>query len=571
MAEKIEVLCSVFTAGGHSLVYMNTSSIQLLKEYAETGDQQAFATLVERHINVAYSAAMAALGNDDQAHDACQLTFLELAKKAGNLSPNIHLSGWVYTTARNFSRTIRRSEIRRLNREKRYADDMKMQQLHEPDWSRLSPEIHTAIEKLNTADREAVILRYFQQKNLAEVGAALGISADAARMRLNRALERLNRQLVRGGIASSASAVAAALPSHALATAPEGMASTISTSVLANAGTAVTGTSTGAIIAIMKAKIVIISAVTAAGVITGAGIYLATQGEEASIEPRAVAMDQSGEEKNEDVNLPVVEAAVETVAINEAPVESSEDQELLEEGEISLLSNQQSLQIDDAYIERAEQMMAMGEMMLKMMGSDLMHSQLTRGIEDPSRKLSLRLGLDVETTALFEKAFDDYTESEKERVIKAADDMVETMSGLMENDREGLVNFMALQSMKGAGETLSEEQEAYYAEFEKLVGPNMGWDNMAPQPWHESEELMTSFDDILSEDQHAGLEHYVEEREVRRQEQAAYSRANRLSNRLGLDEMDRAELYDYLYKNPDATNDEIAENLSPELRELMPK
>jgi hypothetical protein len=94
---------------------------------------------------------------------------------------------------------------------------------------------------------------------------------------------------------------------------------------------------------------------------------------------------------------------------------------------------------------------------------------------------------------------------------------------------------------------------------------------MAPQQWNDNEELMTSLGDMLSTEEQAGLEHYIEELEVRRKEQAAYARANRLTERLGLNEQDRAALYEYLYENPSATNDEIAENLSPELRELMPE
>ena len=551
---------------------MSTSSIQLLKQYAETGDQHAFASLVESHINIAYSAAMAALGSDDLAHDACQLTFLELAKKAGHLSPNIQLSGWIYTTARNFSRTIRRSEIRRLNREQRYADDMKTHQLNEPDWSRLSPEIHTALEKLKASDREAVILRFFQQKSLAEVGDALGISADAARMRLNRALERLNHQLVRRGIASSASALAAALPAHALATSPAGMASTISTSVLASAGTVVSGTSTGVIIAIMKAKTVIISAVTAVGVITGTGIYLAVQdGEDAPAAGEIVLNGEPGPAANAAISRPSAGNDGDANPANETPEEPLSEQPPTENTGFAALTDPQSLGIDDAYIERGEQMTAMGEMMLKMMGSGMMRSRITRSIENPSKKLSLRLGLDPETTTLFEDAFSNYAETETERVAKAADDMVVTMTDLLENDREGLVSFMALQSMKGAGEALTEEQEAYFAEFGQTLGTDMGWGQMAPQQWNDNEELMTSLGDMLSTEEQAGLEHYIEELEVRRKEQAAYARANRLTERLGLNEQDRAALYEYLYENPSATNDEIAENLSPELRELMPE
>ena len=182
---------------------MNPSDAQLIRQYAETADQQAFELLTERYIDLAYSAARSCLGRDDLARDACQLTFVELSKKADRLSDPARLGSWIYSTTRNLSRKIQRTETRRQQREQRYMDHQKIETAPEPDWSHLVPEIHSVLEQLKEADREAIILRYFQGKSLAEIGEILGVSADAVRMRVKRALEQLNSGLSRKGITST--------------------------------------------------------------------------------------------------------------------------------------------------------------------------------------------------------------------------------------------------------------------------------------------------------------------------------------------------------------------------------
>lgn len=254
---------------------MNLSDIQLIRQFAENDDHAAFAQLVDRYMNIAYSAAMTYLGKDDLARDACQLTFIELSKKASHLPEKVKLGGWIYITARNLSRKILRTEIRRQKREQKYVDQMENQPTTKVAWSLLTPDIHEALERLGEKDRDAIIMRYFQGKSLVEIGELLGVTTDAARMRVKRALNCLNGRLVKKGITSTAGALAAALPAHASLTAPAGMAATISTTVLAGAGTAISATTlTGVVLTIMKTKTLILAAVATTAVIGGSA-YLA--------------------------------------------------------------------------------------------------------------------------------------------------------------------------------------------------------------------------------------------------------------------------------------------------------
>jgi DNA-directed RNA polymerase specialized sigma24 family protein len=73
--------------------------LELLREYAEHQSEPAFATLVSRHINLVYSAAMRQVGDAHLAEEITQATFILLARKSASLGSKIILPGWLYRTA----------------------------------------------------------------------------------------------------------------------------------------------------------------------------------------------------------------------------------------------------------------------------------------------------------------------------------------------------------------------------------------------------------------------------------------------------------------------------------------
>jgi hypothetical protein len=91
------------------------------------------------------------------------------------------------------------------------------------------------MHELNARDREAVLLRYFEQRSFAEVGEHLGLGENAARMSVERALDKLSGLLARRGVRSTAAALALALTGELGAAAPAGLVTTISTGALAAA------------------------------------------------------------------------------------------------------------------------------------------------------------------------------------------------------------------------------------------------------------------------------------------------------------------------------------------------
>jgi hypothetical protein len=114
-----------------------------------------------------------------------------------------------------------------------------------PDWNQLRPELDRVMDALNTADRDAVLLRYFENRPFAEIGAALRISEDAARMRVERALGKLRTLLAQRGISSTAAVLAALLANQAVVAVPAGLAATVTSGAISGSaalGAAAAGT-----------------------------------------------------------------------------------------------------------------------------------------------------------------------------------------------------------------------------------------------------------------------------------------------------------------------------------------
>jgi RNA polymerase sigma factor (sigma-70 family) len=215
---------------------------QLLREYSERQCPAAFAALVERHLNLVYSAALRQVAGDaHRAEDVAQLVFCELARKARRLVNRSSLAGWLYTTARHVAARNQRAEQRRIARE-HSAHSMihdPMQESGGSGWEELRPVLDEALERLTESDREAVILRFLQNRSFAEVGAVLGVKENAARMRVERAMDRLRQHLTRRGIVSTAVGLGQTLSSHAVVAAPSGLAETLIPMALAKGQAAV--------------------------------------------------------------------------------------------------------------------------------------------------------------------------------------------------------------------------------------------------------------------------------------------------------------------------------------------
>lgn len=246
---------------------------ELLEQFTREGAQEAYAELVRRHIGMVYGAALRHVGGDAHlAQDVTQTVFTALARKASGVAHRGALAGWLYLSTHHAAAQAVRTERRRRVREEAHAMHERLikDDAASLEWEQVRPVLDEAMRELGEADREAVLLRYFEARPFSQVGAALNVSEDAARMRVERALDKLRAQLERRGIASASAALGAALTSHASAPAP----AALMTAVTACAGVTVVGAGI-----FMKATLAMLSATSVAAV--GAAFYQNARAEKA--------------------------------------------------------------------------------------------------------------------------------------------------------------------------------------------------------------------------------------------------------------------------------------------------
>ena len=210
---------------------------ELLRRYVDEQSGPAFAELVERHIGFVYATALRQLGGaTHRAEDVTQNVFIDLARKARTLMPRRELVGWLYTSTRFAAAKLKRAEQRRQKYEQEAQAAAEIGDGTGIAWERLRPVLDDALEELGGDDRDAILMRFFQGRRFAEIGERLGLSDDAARMRVDRALDKLRALLVRRDIASTAAALGAALASQPAIAVPAGLATSVTTSALSGTG-----------------------------------------------------------------------------------------------------------------------------------------------------------------------------------------------------------------------------------------------------------------------------------------------------------------------------------------------
>jgi RNA polymerase sigma factor (sigma-70 family) len=212
---------------------MHGDDHELLQAYFGRGAQEAFATLVQRYVGLVYSAARRQVRSHNGAQEVTQLVFIALARKGHRIAPGTPVAAWLYLVTRRTALDLLRREARQRARELAAGKEIAAMKSSAPDWSLLEPWLDEAMATLNQADASALLLRFFENKNLREVGATLGISEDAAQKRVSRALDQLRAVFRRKGVAVSAASLATQLSAHAIEAVPAGLGVTVSTATVA--------------------------------------------------------------------------------------------------------------------------------------------------------------------------------------------------------------------------------------------------------------------------------------------------------------------------------------------------
>lgn len=205
----------------------------LLERFIRNESDEAFTGIVERYLNLVHSVALRHTSNPHHAEEISQAVFIILARRASSLDRGTVLSGWLYHAARLTAANFIRSEMRRSRREQEaFMQSSAEAASGQSIWAELSPLLDAAIARLRPADRDALVLRYFQNKSLLEVGQELGIEERAAQKRVGRALEKLRSLFARQGIVASAAAIAAQISTHSVQAAPIELPKTIAAAAL---------------------------------------------------------------------------------------------------------------------------------------------------------------------------------------------------------------------------------------------------------------------------------------------------------------------------------------------------
>jgi len=243
---------------------------QLLRDYLEDRSEAAFSELVRRHVDFVYGAALRMTRSAQRAEDVTQSVFIDLGRKAQALAGRQNLAGWLYISARYASIQLIRQESRRDRREREAGLRL------EPsgnattsiDWSQLAPVLDGVLSQLAPRDRDAILLRFFKNASFAEIGSSLQLSENAARMRVDRALDKARRLLFKSGIVSTCAALELALASQPAVAAPAALVSTLPGAAMAAAatGVALTAAATG-FWALMNATKLTLAAIALATVI----------------------------------------------------------------------------------------------------------------------------------------------------------------------------------------------------------------------------------------------------------------------------------------------------------------
>jgi RNA polymerase sigma factor (sigma-70 family) len=183
---------------------------QLIEAYSKTRAEAAFRALVERHLPLVLGTARRITGDSGIAEETAQTVFILLARKASSLREGTVVPGWLYRTTCFVAQRALRTELRRRRREQE-AVAMQTPNQSLPPAPELGHHLDNALQQLSSKERNAILLRFYEERSIPEVGASLGISEAAAKKRVTRGLEKLRQFFTRRGTQITSAALIAVL------------------------------------------------------------------------------------------------------------------------------------------------------------------------------------------------------------------------------------------------------------------------------------------------------------------------------------------------------------------------
>ncbi len=202
-----------------------TTDLELLGEFTSSNSQDAFASITRRYVDLVYSAALRRVRDRHLAEDVTQAVFIILAKRAHGFNDRILLPGWLHRATRYAAANAMRIESRRKQHERVAAENASLVNETSDRWNEVDPLLDSALDRLNGSDRTAIVLRFYQDKSVEQTATILGISTEAAKKRVQRAIQKLRGILSKNGVKLPEAALATTIASHTgTMSAPVGLA-----------------------------------------------------------------------------------------------------------------------------------------------------------------------------------------------------------------------------------------------------------------------------------------------------------------------------------------------------------
>lgn len=224
-----------------------STDVELLRCYIEEHDQEAFARLVNRYIDLVFTSARRQVRDTHVAEDITQQVFIKLSAKARLLWAKESLQGWLLTATRYAVLDAIKGRNRRWRREQEAArsrspstkpdtDLLAAEHRHQDEqgdyFEQLDAILGRALSQLSSINREVVVARFFQNKSYREIAQRFDLCEDAARQRVSRSLRRLRTILASSGLDVAAEGVDVALLSRGIIPAPPHLARNVATKAL---------------------------------------------------------------------------------------------------------------------------------------------------------------------------------------------------------------------------------------------------------------------------------------------------------------------------------------------------